>query len=151
MNLVYIIIFVPTMGRVNTPKLEEAQKQALYMGFKEGKTHCFRMRCHSVLLKAEGLDSKEVGKIVDMCHISVNSWLSRYKKEGIEGLKTKSGRGRKPILNKKEDEESVLKLVKENRQRIQIAKAEWEAENNKSVSNPTFRRFLKSLAENIKG
>jgi len=135
------------MGRVNRPILEEAQKQELYMGFKEGETHCFRMRCHSVLLKAEGLTSKEVGQMTDMCHISVNSWLARYKKEGISGLKTKPGRGRKPILQN-EDEESVLKKVKENRQRMQIAKAEWEAETNKSVSSPTFRRFLKSLAEN---
>lgn len=135
------------MGRVNRPILEEAQKQELYKGFKEGETHCFRMRCHSILLKAEGLKSKEVGKMTDMCHVSVNSWLSRYKKEGIEGLKTKPGRGRKPILSK-EDEQAVLKMVKENRQRVQIAKAEWEAETNKSVSRPTFRRFLKSLAEN---
>ena len=135
------------MGRVNRPILSEAQKQELYKGFKEGGTHCLRMRCHSVLLKAEGLTSKEVGKITDMSHVSVNSWLARYKQEGIEGLKTKPGRGRKPILGK-EDEQSVLKKVKANRQRVQIAKAEWEAETNKSVSSPTFRRFLKSLAEN---
>ncbi len=82
-----------------------------------------------------------------MCHISVNIWLSRYKKEGIEGLKTKPGRGRKPIL-RKEDEPTILKMVKENRQLVQIAKAEWEAETNRTVSGPTFRRFLKSLAEN---
>ena len=107
------------------------------------------MRCHSVLLKAEGRSSKAVGQMTDMCHISVNSWLARYKKEGIEGLKTKPGRGRKPILKKEEDAQTVLRLVKENRQRMQIAKAEWEADNNKSVSSPTFRRFLKSLAENI--
>lgn len=136
------------MGRINRPILEEAQKQQLYEGFKNGATHCFRMRCHSVLLKAEGLTSKVVGSMTDMCHVSVNSWLLRYKKEGIEGLKTKPGRGRKPILSK-EDEQKVLQKVKENRQRVQIAKAEWEAEANKSVSKATFRRFLKSLAENI--
>lgn len=137
------------MGRVNTPKLDETQKQELYKGFTNGTTHCFRMRCHAILLKAEGRSSKEVGTITDMCHISVNSWLTRYKEEGINGLKTKTGRGRKPILKKEDDQETILRLVKQNRQRIQTAKAEWEAESNKTVSTPTFRRFLKSLVENI--
>jgi len=105
------------------------------------------MRCHSVLLKAEGYTSKQVAALTDMCHISVNSWLARYKKEGIEGLKTKPGRGRKPILDTTEDKQAVLSLVKENRQRLSAAKAAWEAENDKTLSTATFRRFLKSLAE----
>ncbi len=137
------------MGRVNTPKINEVQKQELYLGFKTGATHCFRMRCHAILLKAEGRTSKEVGQLTDMCHISVNSWLARYNKEGITGLQTKAGRGRKPILKKETDEETVRKIVKENRQRLQTAKAEWEIQSHKSVSRTTFRRFLKSLAENI--
>lgn len=137
------------MGRTNIPQLSEAQKQALYEGFKTGKSHCFRMRCHSVLLKSEGRTSKEVGSLTDMCHISVNSWLKRYLEEGISGLFTKKGRGRKPMLTKEVDETLVLELVKSNRQRIQVAKAEWEAERNNSISSATFRRFLKSLVEDI--
>jgi len=148
-ELIYIIIFASIMGRVNTPQLNEAQKQALYLGFKNGTTHSFRMRCYSVLLKAEGRTSKEVGKLTDMCHITVNSWLRRYRAEGIEGLKTRPGRGRKPILKDENDKDAVLKIVKENRQHLQIAKAEWEMQSGKTVSRNTFRRFLKSMAENI--
>ena len=83
-----------------------------------------------------------------MCHVSVNSWLKRYLEEGIS-LLTKKGRGRKPILTKEVDQSLVLELVKSNRQRIQVAKSEWEAERNNSVSSATFRRFLKSLVEDI--
>ena len=51
--------------------------------------------------------------------MSVNNWLVRYAAEGIEGLKTKTGRGRKPIINKSTDESKVLESVKANPQRLQ--------------------------------
>lgn len=135
------------MGRVNTPILDLAAKNALEQGFKTGKKHAFRVRCQIVLLKSENRKSKEVAKIVKMCEMTVNNWLVRYAEEGIEGLKTKKGRGRKPIINKTTDEASILKAVKANRQRLQTAKAEWEAESGKTVSRDTLRRFLKVLAE----
>jgi transposase len=86
-----------------------------------------------------------------MCHVSINSWLNRYKSEGISGLYTKPGRGRKAILNSEEDKESILEAIKSNRQRMRTAKAEWEAKSGKSVSDSTFKAFLKSLADDING
>ena len=86
------------MGRVNTPILTQSQRQALESGLKEGKRHCFRMRCQSILLKSEGRTSKEVGAITGMSNVSVNSWVKRYKTEGLSGLYTQAGRGRKAIL-----------------------------------------------------
>eukprot|EP01041_Mallomonas_annulata_P029366 gene29366-51350_t len=82
------------MGRVNTPILSEGQRTELENGFKTGKSHAYRMRCQCILLKADNRKSKDVGKIVGMCHVSVNSWLYRYISEGIAGLITKEGRGR---------------------------------------------------------
>ena len=79
--------------------------------------------------------------------MSVNNWLVRYADEGIGGLKTKTGRGRKPIINKSTDESKILESVKANRQRLQTAKAEWETQSGKSVSRDTLRRFLKDLAD----
>lgn len=137
------------MGRVNTPILSTEAKKELVEGFKTGKSHAFRIRCHLVLLKAEHRKSKEVAKIVNMCEMSVNNWLLRYKTEGIEGLKTKKGRGRKPLLKREEDALAVLEAIKTKRQRLQSAKAEFEANTGKKVSRDTLRRFLKVLAEDI--
>jgi transposase len=109
------------------------------------------MRCQSVLLKSEGRTSKEVGLITGMSHISVNSWLSRYKSDGLSGLYTKPGRGRKSILNREEDKNSILEAIKASRQRMRTAKAEWEAKSGKTVSDSTFKAFLKSLADDING
>ncbi len=135
------------MGRVNTPILSIESQKALEEGFKTGKTHAFRARCQLVLLKSENRKSKEVAAILKMCEMSVNNWLVRYADEGIEGLKTKKGRGRKPIINKTTDEVSVLESIKANRQRLQTAKVEWESQSGKSVSSDTLRRFLKALVE----
>jgi transposase len=44
-----------------------------------------------------------VGEIVGMSYVSVNSWLKRYKREGISGLRIKKGRGRKPLLDLQSD------------------------------------------------
>lgn len=135
------------MGRVNTPLLSESAKSALEQGARTGTTPCFRTRCEVILLKAMGLPSKEVAKFTAMTYVSVNAWTQRYQEAGIEGLKTKPGRGRKLVLDVAVDKEGVLQAIKANRQRIQTAKAEWEQEANKSVSLSTFKSFLKALTD----
>ncbi|MVM36525.1 helix-turn-helix domain-containing protein [Spirosoma sp. HMF3257] len=136
------------MGRVNTPILSEEQRIALEYELKTNDNHSFRARCQAILLKAAGRSSTDVGQIVGMCHVSINSWLKRFKTSGLDGLKTKPGRGRKPILTKQTDTDAVLAAVKANRQRIQLAKADWETSRSagsQPVSESTFRTFLKSL------
>ena len=137
------------MGRVNTPILTTEQRQELEHGVKHGSKHCFRRRCQSVLLKAEGRNSKDVGAITGMRDVSVNSWVKRYNSEGISGLQTKPGRGRKAIISEVEDKPAILAAIKGNRQRMRTAKAEWELQSGKKVCDTTFKAFLKTLAENI--
>ena len=133
------------MGRVNTPLLDTSAKAALEEGLRTGKTHCFRTRCQVILLKSTGRGSKEVGAITAMDYQSVNGWVKRYKAAGLSGLQTRPGRGRKPLLCPETDGDSVVAVVKEHRQRIQTAKAEWEQESEKSVGLSTFKSFLKAL------
>lgn len=140
------------MGRVNTPVLKTEEQATLEEALRKSGNHTFRMRCQTILLKAAGRKSKDVARIVGMSHVSVNSWLERYKKEGIVGLKTKPGRGRKAVLHKETDREAILEAVKANRQRISLAKSAWEqAEPGKKVGRDTFRNFLKVLADDISG
>ena len=114
------------MGRVNTPILTESSQTELTTLFKTSNNHSFRKRCQTILLKADGRHSKNVGSIVGMSHVSQNSWLKRYKTDDISGLLIKSGSGRKPIIDKATDETAVLEVAKKHRQRLQTAKAEWE-------------------------
>lgn len=137
------------MGRVNTPILTKSSLTALEKGINEGKSAAFRKRCQVIILKSQGRSSKDVGQIIGMSHVSVNSWLKRYKESGILGLYTRSGRGRKPKLTKKMDGEQITAIVKSHRQRLKLAKAEWESQSGKQVSMSTFKTFLKALVANI--
>lgn len=134
------------MTRVNTPILTESQRQELEHLYKTSPKHVIRKNCHAILLKAEGRTSKDVGQIVGMTHVSVNSWLRRYKTEGISGLLIKPGRGRKPVMEHS-DTESVRQHINDHRQRAEMARAEWQGASGKKVSRTTFRNFLKVLAD----
>ena len=136
------------MSRVNTLILDELARTAREHVHKTSTNHALRLRCHLVLLKAMGRTSHDVGQVVGLCQVSVNSWTKRYREEGIGGLKTKPGRGRKPLLARVQDQAAVRVAVQANRQRIALAKAEWEAQRasgSPAVGRDTFRAFLKAL------
>ncbi len=110
------------------------------------------MRCQTLLLKSEGRKSRDVGSIVGMSHVRVNSWLHRYKDEGIQGLLTKSGRGRKPLIDPGRETAAIVEAVKVNRSRIDMAKAEWATKRSagsRPVGREAFTNFLKALAQDI--
>lgn len=131
------------MGALRTIKLSESEIKSLTKGYEKGKAHGYRQRCRMILLKSEGLPSREVARMTGCCEVVVNTWLSRYESEGIEGLMTKPGRGRKPILDKEHDSQKVREIVREHRQRLDIAKSELEKELGKRFSKKTLVRFLK--------
>lgn len=106
------------------------------------------MRCRAILLKSNGLTSKEVGVQVEMTHISVNSWVKRFEAEGIKGLETRPGRGRKPIMDSS-DEEAVRIAIANDRQSVMKAKEAWQQASGKEASESTFRAFLSALARDI--
>ena len=136
------------MGKITKIELSESERIKLNFGFKEGSSHCFRMRCKAVLPKSEGLSSEAIGKIVEMTQISVNNWVKRYLLEGISGLETRKGRGRKPIMDCS-DEEAVRKAIENDRQSVNKAREAWQNAVGKEASESTFRRFLSALAQDI--
>ena len=136
------------MGKITKIELSESERIKLNFGYKEGSSHCFRMRCKAVLLKSEGLSSEAIGKIVEMTQISVNNWVKRYLLEGISGLETRKGRGRKPIMDCS-DEEAVRKAIENDRQSVNKAREAWQNAVGKEASESTFKRFLSALAQDI--
>ena len=136
------------MGKPKVLELTETQRLELERGFRLGEKHCFRMRCRAVLLKADGLSAAKAGAQTEMSFVSVNAWVKRYKEEGIEGLKTRPGRGRRPIMDAS-DEEAVRRAIEEDRQCVSKAKAAWEQATGKEASEMTFKRFLSALAQDI--
>jgi transposase len=75
--------------------------------------------------------------------MAVNNWVKRFEMEGLEGLKTRPGRGGKPILKAETDLETVRQAVSRNRQRLSLIRAELETELGKRFSDKTLNRFVK--------
>jgi transposase len=133
------------MGKIKTVELSKAQRIALEKGYRVGESHAFRLRCQMILLKSEQRTAQEIADLLGCCEVVVNNWLKRFELEGIEGLKTKPGRGRKPILDTEKDLQPVKAAVKRSRQRISLAKAELETALGKSFSQKTLERYIKNM------
>ena len=132
--------------RIRVVSLTDEQRSELEVGYRTSKNATLSRRCHVVLLKSEPRTSKEVAGIVGLTELSVNHWLDRYESEGISGLQTRSGRGRKPILKTDKDKKIVRRAVQKERQQLKQVKAEIEADLGKTFSESTLKRFLKKLA-----
>ena len=133
------------MGRkVKRLEITEAERTELENGYKHQKG-TFSQRCHIVLLKSRGKSSEQIAQVFDLTDQTVNSWVKRYRKEGIDGLRTKPGRGR-PSTFRPTDEKVVKAIVKKERQRLTRAKELLESELNKKFSVQTLKRFLKNLS-----
>ena len=131
--------------KIRTIELSTQQRHLLQQGYTKDRSHAFRKRCHVVLLKAEGRTSKDIGLIMGMHEVSVINWLNRYEGQGIEGLFTKPGRGRKPLLDEQQDAPIVRDTIAEERQRLSQAKELLEQRLNKTFSEKTLKRFLKNI------
>lgn len=137
------------MAKIKILELSPTQRAALERGYREGQSHCFRLRCQIILLKSEPRTSSEIARILGCCEMVVNNWLKRYESEGITGLRTKPGRGRKPILDAEKDSARVKRAVQQHRQRMSVAKAELEAELGKTFSQKTLERYIKNMVRAI--
>jgi transposase len=138
------------MGKIRVVELKEKERQALEEGLRNGKSHAFRKNCQLVLLKSTARTSKEMGRILQMNAVTVNNWVKRYEAAGIEGLRVKPGRGRKPVLDAVADKAKVRKAVEKERQRLKQAKLLLEEELEKKFSLKTLQRFLKKVAAGTK-
>lgn len=124
--------------------LSKEAKQILEHLYKTDSNHCVRQRCKMVLLNSEGYSAKAIAVILSSNMASVYNWLKRYTGDGISGLRTKQGQGRKPIL-----EEAHLSIVRaaveQERQRLSQARQIVEENIGKKMSNETLTRFLKVI------
>ena len=134
------------MSRLIILSLSDEERAALEKGHRHGKSHAFRTRCHMILLKADRLPSAQVAERVGSCMMSVNGWVARYRAEGIDGLATKPGRGRRPIPDDRADLGRVRAAVQNHRQDISLAGAELEASLGKEFSAMTLKRFHRNTA-----
>ncbi len=134
--------------KITTLQLTDSEKHDLEIAYKTGDSHCYRTRCKAILLKSQGKSANEIASILDVSIPSVFNWIKRYGDEGINGLKTRTGRGRKPIIDSS-DEEIIRKAIEEDRQSVSKAREAWQNATGKKASDATLKRFLSYLVQDI--
>ena len=108
------------MKPIKVLELSEVDRLKLEKGYYNGPTHSFRIRCKSILLKSEGKSAPKIAEILEVTVPTVYTWVKRYEENGIKGLETRPGQGRKPIMDCS-DEEAVRKAIEEDLSLIHIS------------------------------
>lgn len=67
-------------------------------------------RLRTVLLAKQGFTAPEIATCTGFSRRSVQEWVARYNAEGLAGLDTKPGRGRKPPLTPQQAEQLQQRL-----------------------------------------
>lgn len=128
--------------------LNGLEREALQEGQKNGSTYRFRNRCKAILLSSDGYSVNQIRELFEINRVNtIYDWYNRWEAEGIEGLKDKPGRGRKPKLENSNEAhvKLVKKLVKQESQNLNKVKVELENILGIKLSKKTLKRFLKNL------
>lgn len=129
--------------------LNTVEIEALEAAIKHGKSAIFRKRCHAVLLSNKGYTVEQIMDILNVVQSTVYNWFNKWAKQGIEGLKTKPGQGRKATLSidNSDHVEAVKKAVKKTAQEgvNLLATIEQELEMEEQLSMRILSPFLKKL------
>lgn len=127
--------------------LSDKEKVALEKGYKTGKHHTYRRRCHCILLSHGGKSIGELMVFFGVSRQTISTWLNLYEKAGIKGLELKEGRGRPCKLNIA-DEAQVKKiktLIKNEPRSLKRVVGQISKDLNIKLSKKTLKRFLKNL------
>ena len=85
--------------KITTLQLTDSEKRDLEIAYQTGNSHCYRTICKAIILKSQGKSASETASFLDVSIPSVFNWIKRYGDDGINRLKTKTGSGRKPIID----------------------------------------------------
>lgn len=67
-------------------------------------------RLRTVLLAKRGFTAPEIATCTGFSRRTVQEWVARYNAEGLAGLETKAGRGRKPPLTREQERQLQQRL-----------------------------------------
>lgn len=135
------------MGKKKRVQLSDEQRTELEKGYRSGKSHAFRQRCQMILLKSENRSSLEVAGIMGCCEVVVNTWQKRFETASIDGLFTRPGRGRPPILSQQNPEHirKVREEIKQHPNSVKSVVARLEEDLDLAMHPETLKRFLKKM------
>lgn len=122
-------------------ELSAEQRAELRKVMKTGNEQV-RRRAHAVLLNARGYSIDQIADIYEVDRDTVSNWLAGWEDQGIAGLQDQAGRGRKPILNEKEQKQAI-KIVEQDPRSSKRSLGKIAEKTGKKISRATLKRILK--------
>jgi transposase len=77
----------------------EELRQTVEGAFTKSSDARFVRRLDILTLVFSGNEAQEVAKIYRISRVTISNWISKLRKEGINGLKDKKGKGKKQVLS----------------------------------------------------
>lgn len=105
-----------------------------------------RRRAHAVLLSSRGYSVDQIADIYEVDRDTVSNWLDRWEDDGTNGLDDQQGRGRKPILDAKEQKQAI-KIVEQDARSAKRSLIRILERTGKKISCDTLRRILKKAGK----
>ena len=133
------------MGRKRCIELTDTEQLTLREGIKYHPKHEFRRSCQALLWSAKGWSVKAIATELEVCQVSVSSWLTNWQQQGLVGLRRQKGQGRKSILSVSNSahQQALLRAVSTHYQDAGRIKVDLEKALGQPMSRDTVKRFLK--------
>jgi transposase len=96
-----------------------------------------------VLLNSRKYSVADIADIYEVDRDTVSHWLDHWEDDGATGLYDQEGRGRKPILNEKEQKQA-LKIVEKDPRSSKRSLRKIEEKIKKKISHKTLKRLLRN-------
>ena len=103
-----------------------------------------RSRAKCIILSYQGFLLGQLMKIFEVSRRTLYNWLSRWEKQGLNGLYNEKGRGRKPKLSPKQKVQ-VKQWVKEEPKSLKKVMTKIYQQWGVNVSQETIKRIIKKL------
>ena len=119
-----------------------AEQQAELQALMKTSPEQIRCRAHAILLSARRYSVDQIADIYEVDRDTVSLWLRAWEEDGGTGLGDQPGRGRKPLLNEKE-QAAVVKIVARDPRSPKRYLAAIAQKTGKKISIDTLKKILK--------
>lgn len=93
--------------------------------FRQDERYTIGIRLYAVYQAAKGQSSRKLEELYNTSFKQITNWVHRFEKEGIEGLRDKPGRGRKPKLTEDQKKEIRQVVIKQSPEEHGYNTATW--------------------------
>ena len=119
-----------------------AEQQAELQALMKTSPEQIRCRAHAILLSARRYSIDQIADIYEVDRDTVSLWLRAWEEDESAGLGDQPGRGRKPLLNEKEQRQAV-QLVEGEPRSTKRHLYQIKKKTGQKISADTLKKILK--------